>query len=57
MRGHQKRWKSFSSGGRILGVVAQGTDLRNSVDQAYSFLEKIQVPKTFYRKDIGHKAL
>lgn len=49
--------EKFFIRGRILGVVAQGTDLRNSVDQAYSFLEKIQVPKTFYRKDIGHKAL
>ncbi|MDI7209721.1 phosphoribosylamine--glycine ligase [Leptospira santarosai] len=53
----KKDGKVFSSGGRILGVVTQGTDLKNSIDQAYSFLEKIQVPKTFYRKDIGHRAL
>ncbi|EMY79299.1 phosphoribosylamine--glycine ligase [Leptospira weilii serovar Ranarum str. ICFT] len=53
----KKDGKVFSSGGRILGVVAQGADLKSSVNQAYSFLEKIQVPKTFYRKDIGHRAL
>ncbi|MCG6192176.1 phosphoribosylamine--glycine ligase [Leptospira sp. FAT2] len=53
----KKDGKVFSSGGRILGVVAQGADLKSSVAEAYSFLEKIQAPKTFYRKDIGHRAL
>lgn len=53
----KKDGKVFSSGGRILGIVAQGADLKSSVDQAYSFLEKIQAPKTFYRKDIGYRAL
>ncbi|MDV6237230.1 phosphoribosylamine--glycine ligase [Leptospira ellisii] len=53
----KKDGKVFSSGGRILGVVAYGSDLKSSVSQAYSFLEKIRAPKTFFRKDIAHRAL
>ncbi|EPG74421.1 phosphoribosylamine--glycine ligase [Leptospira fainei serovar Hurstbridge str. BUT 6] len=47
----------ISTGGRILGVSARGKNLKDSVEKAYSYLSKLAAPKTFYRKDIAHKAL
>jgi phosphoribosylamine--glycine ligase len=46
-----------TSGGRVLGVTARGTDLRNAVDNAYAAVSKISWKDAFYRKDIAHRAL
>ncbi len=52
-----KDGKVVTAGGRVLGVTALGTDLRNAVDNAYAAVEKISWKDAFYRKDIAHRAL
>lgn len=47
----------LSSGGRVLCVSALGDDLLDAKDKAYKALEKIHMPKSHYRKDIGDKGL
>ena len=47
----------LSSGGRILGVTGTGPDLALARETAYASLKKIAVPGTFFRTDIGSKAL
>jgi phosphoribosylamine---glycine ligase len=52
-----KDGKILSSGGRILGIASVSSNLKNSLDLIYDFLNPINIPNTFYRKDIGMKAL
>jgi phosphoribosylamine--glycine ligase len=49
--------KIVSSGGRILGVTALGTDLADAGDKAYRAVEKINFENSYYRRDIGEKGL
>ncbi|PJZ69177.1 phosphoribosylamine--glycine ligase [Leptospira perolatii] len=53
----KKDGKLVSSGGRILGISSRGKDLLDSVNKVYSYLNKLHIPQTFYRKDIAKKAL
>ena len=46
-----------SAGGRVLGVSAQGPDLRAARDLAYSVTDGIDWPGGFHRHDIGWRAL
>lgn len=46
-----------TAGGRVLGVTALGSDLKNAVDNAYAAVDKISWKDAFYRKDIAHRAL
>ena len=46
-----------SSGGRVLGVTAVEDTLKNAVEKAYSYVKKISFDNSFYRSDIGSKAL
>ncbi|MBF4548142.1 phosphoribosylamine--glycine ligase [Corynebacterium afermentans subsp. lipophilum] len=46
-----------ASGGRVLGVVGQGTTLEDAVAQAYQIIEGIELPGAFYRKDIARPAI
>ena len=46
----------FSSGGRVLNIVACGPSLREASARAYDFLGNNPMPGLFYRKDIGMKA-
>lgn len=46
-----------STGGRVLGVTAQGKDLEEARDRAYQAVEQINWPGGFYRRDIGWRAL
>ncbi len=46
-----------TNGGRVLGVTAIGKDLSEAVQKAYQAAEKIKFEGSFYRKDIGQKAL
>lgn len=49
--------KILSSGGRVLGVTALGSDLAAAKDQAYKAVEKINFDNSYYRRDIGDKGL
>lgn len=46
-----------SSGGRVLCVTAMGADLADAQKKAYSAIERIKMPKSRYRKDIGAKGI
>ncbi len=52
-----KDGKLVTSGGRVLGVTATGSDLQSALDKAYSAVEKINFDNKHFRKDIGKKAL
>ena len=46
-----------TSGGRVLGVTALGTDIRAAVDRAYQAVDVIKFDQAHYRKDIAYRAL
>ena len=46
----------LTSGGRVFSVTGLGSDLRAAVDTAYAATSKISFDKSFYRKDIAHRA-
>lgn len=46
-----------TSGGRVLGVTAFGTTLRDALDRAYEAAKLIEFEGKQYRSDIGAKAL
>lgn len=45
----------MATGGRVLSVVATGTDFAGARAQAYAGIEKIQLQGSHYRKDIAAK--
>lgn len=47
----------FSNGGRVLGIWAVEENLAMAIDRAYKRIEDISFADSFYRKDIGRKAL
>ena len=49
--------KLLTSGGRVLGAVAVGKDLKEAVAEAYKKVERIHFGNAYYRTDIGKKAL
>lgn len=49
--------RPVSTGGRVLGVTALGTDLRQARERAYSAVEKIRFENSYYRTDIANKGL
>ena len=49
--------KLLTSGGRVLGVTAKSDTLENAVNIAYSAVKKIKFDNSYYRKDIGQRAL
>jgi len=49
------RW--LTSGGRVLGVTARGSDIGNAVTNAYSAVRQISWDGMHYRKDIARRAL
>ena len=44
-----------ATGGRVLSVVATGTDFASARKQAYAGIEKIQLEGSHYRSDIAAK--
>ena len=46
-----------ASGGRVLGVVGQGATLADAVAEAYEVMAGIELPGSFYRKDIARPAI
>ena len=49
--------KTVTSGGRVLGVTAVGSDLADAIERAYRGVSAIHFADCHYRKDIGGKAL
>ena len=47
----------ITKGGRVLNVTARGETLQEARNKAYQICEKIHWEESFYRKDIGYKAL
>ena len=47
----------LTSGGRVLGAVAQGADLPQALQRAYALADNIHFEKAHYRRDIGKRAL
>lgn len=46
-----------TSGGRVLGVTAAGSDLKSAIANAYAAVEKIHFDGAHWRRDIGAKGL
>ena len=46
-----------TNGGRVLGVTAVGDTIKDAMDKAYDACEKISWDGSFYRKDIGARAI
>jgi phosphoribosylamine--glycine ligase len=47
----------YTSGGRVLGVTARGSDLPDAVDRVYDAVMKIRFDGMQYRKDIAARGL
>jgi phosphoribosylamine--glycine ligase len=47
----------LTSGGRVLTVCALGADLQEARDRAYRLIHGIRSEGTFFRRDIGARAL
>ena len=48
--------KIVTNGGRVLGIVAVGDDLKTAVDKVYANINLINFKDMYYRKDIAHRA-
>jgi phosphoribosylamine--glycine ligase len=46
-----------TDGGRVLGVTAQGDDLKAALDRAYAGVDRVQFQGKTFRSDIGEKGL
>ena len=49
--------KLVTSGGRVLGVTAVSENLEKAICDAYAAVKKVHFKNSYYRKDIGKKAL
>jgi phosphoribosylamine--glycine ligase len=47
----------ITSGGRVLAVVSEGSNLKDAIDTAYQDIQHISFDGITFRKDIGFKAL
>lgn len=52
-----KDGKLLNSGGRVLGVTAVKDNLKAAIAAAYELVGEIEFDESFYRKDIGQRAL
>jgi len=48
---------TVTSGGRVLGVTALGTDLPSAIEKVYEAVARIRFDGAQYRKDIAHRAM
>lgn len=53
----EKDGELVNTGGRVLGVTALGTTVREAQQKVYAALEYMDWPGGFYRKDIGYRAV
>ncbi|OGW38437.1 MAG: phosphoribosylamine--glycine ligase [Nitrospirae bacterium RBG_13_39_12] len=44
----------IASGGRVISIIATGTEIKDASNKAYNALEKISFDGMYYRKDIGN---
>lgn len=49
--------KIVTNGGRVLGVTARGSDIKEAIANAYDAVHKIKWEGAHFRNDIGRKAL
>ena len=49
--------KILTNGGRVLGITSLGDSLEDSIQNAYTSVEKISWPSKYCRSDIGKKGL
>ena len=49
--------KLLTGGGRVLGVTSVGESLDKAIENAYSNVDKVHFENSYYRHDIGQKAL
>ncbi len=49
--------KFLANGGRVLGVTARGTTVKDAQANAYEAIDKIEWPDGFCRRDIGWRAI
>lgn len=47
----------ISTGGRVLGITAEGKTLSEAREKAYDLVDQIDFPKAHFRRDIGVKGL
>lgn len=47
----------LSTGGRVLGITAEGQTLQQAREKAYALVDRIDFPKAHFRRDIGVKGL
>ncbi|MFZ3131957.1 MAG: phosphoribosylamine--glycine ligase [Desulfosporosinus sp.] len=47
----------LSTGGRVLGITAEGKTLQEAREKAYALVEQIDFPQAHFRRDIGAKGL
>lgn len=52
-----KDGRLVTSGGRVLGVTALGSDLKEALDKSYAAVDNINFENKHYRSDIGQRAL
>lgn len=52
-----KDGRLVTSGGRVLGVTALGSDLKTALDKAYAAVDRIDFENKHYRKDIGKRTI
>ena len=52
-----KDGKLVTNGGRVLGCTAVAENLSLAIEEAYKVVDKVHFDRSFYRKDIGQKAL
>ncbi len=52
-----KNGKYVTAGGRVLGVTALGSTIKEAIERAYEAVSKISWEGMHYRRDIGQKAL
>lgn len=52
-----KEGKLVSSGGRVLNVTALGKTAREAQSRAYGAISRISFPNSFFRRDIGWRAV
>jgi phosphoribosylamine--glycine ligase len=52
-----KEGRLVTSSGRVLGAVMTAEDLKSAIDGAYKLVDKIHFYNSYYRHDIGARAL
>jgi phosphoribosylamine--glycine ligase len=48
---------TLTAGGRVLGVTAMDASIAKAIERAYKAVDKIKWKGSYFRRDIGHRAL